>query len=84
MELGEDKTFNLTPRRKTPNDYHSEKGEVYDELLITGLLTEDFDVEASNMLKNRMKLEEFSGYRSRIILQEITVLYGPIIWSSSI
>ncbi|MDU3611785.1 IS4 family transposase [Enterococcus avium] len=60
-------------------------GETYDELLLTNLTQEEFSLEglkevyrlrweietAYNILKNRMKLEEFSGVRERLIRQDI-------------
>ncbi|MFD1415530.1 IS4 family transposase [Oceanobacillus jeddahense] len=63
----------------------SETGEVYDEVLLTNLSADEFSLEglkelyrlrweietAYNVLKNRMKLEEFSGIRERLILQDI-------------
>lgn len=63
----------------------NETGEIYDELLLTNLTPDAFSIEglkelyrlrweietAYNVLKNRMKLEEFSGLRERLILQDI-------------
>ncbi|OLF30224.1 IS4 family transposase [Staphylococcus sp. 47.1] len=63
----------------------TETGEIYDEILLTNLTAEEcsmtdlkeiyrlrWSVEtAYNILKNRMKLEEFSGVRERLILQDI-------------
>lgn len=60
-------------------------GEPYDELLLTNLTQDEFSLEgikevyrlrwaietAYNILKNRMKLEEFSGIRERLIRQDI-------------
>ncbi|WP_413465457.1 transposase [Oceanobacillus oncorhynchi] len=63
----------------------AETGEVYDEVLLTNLTPDEFSLEGLrelyrlrwevetvyNILKNRMKLEEFSGIRDRLILQDI-------------
>jgi Transposase DDE domain. len=60
-------------------------GTIIEEILATNLSSEEFDIEglkelynlrwavetAYNILKNRMKIEEFSGYRTRLILQDI-------------
>lgn len=60
-------------------------GEAYDELLLTNLTPDEFSLEglkeiyhlrweietAYNILKNRMKLEEFSGTRDWLIRQDI-------------
>ena len=60
-------------------------GETYDELLLTNLTPDEFSLEglkelyrlrweietAYNILKNRMKLEEFSGIRDWLIRQDI-------------
>lgn len=60
-------------------------GETYDELLLTNLSPDEFSLEglkelyrlrweietAYNILKNRMKLEEFSGIRDWLIRQDI-------------
>jgi Transposase DDE domain len=60
-------------------------GTIIEEILATNLSSEEFDIEglkelyrlrwevetAYNTLKNRMKIEEFSGYRTRLILQDI-------------
>ena len=60
-------------------------GEQEDEVLLTNLTPEEFSADdlkevyrlrwgietAYNVLKNRMKLEEFSGIRERLILQDI-------------
>lgn len=60
-------------------------GETYDELLLTNLTPEEFSLDglkeiyrlrweietAYNILKNRMKLEEFIGIRDRLIGQDI-------------
>lgn len=60
-------------------------GEQEDEVLLTNLTAEEFSADglkelyhlrwgietAYNVLKNRMKLEEFSGIRERLILQDI-------------
>lgn len=62
-----------------------ETGESYDEILLTNLPSDTFSFDALseiyrlrwgietayNILKNRMKLEEFSGVRDRLILQDI-------------
>ena len=63
----------------------AETGETYDEVLLTNLTPDEFSLgglkelyrlrwaieTAYNVLKNRMKLEEFSGERERLILQDI-------------
>ena len=63
----------------------AETGEMYDEVLLTNLTPDEFSLEslkelyrlrweietAYNVLKNKMKLEEFSGVRERLILQDI-------------
>jgi len=63
----------------------AETGEAYDEVLLTNLTPEEFSLDglkelyhlrweietAYNVLKNRMKLEEFSGIKERLILQDI-------------
>lgn len=63
----------------------TETGQSYDEILLTNLTQDEFSLEglkelyrlrweietAYNVLKNRMKLEEFSGVRERLILQDI-------------
>lgn len=63
----------------------AETGETYDEMLLTNLTPDEFSLEglkelyrlrweietAYNVLKNKMKLEEFSGVRERLILQDI-------------
>lgn len=63
----------------------AETGETYDELLLTNLTPDEFplaglkelyrlrwEIEtAYNVLKNKMKLEAFSGVRARLILQDI-------------
>lgn len=60
-------------------------GTIIEEILATNLSAEEFTIEglkelyrlrwevetAYNTLKNRMKIEEFSGYRTRLILQDI-------------
>jgi len=60
-------------------------GKVEDEILLTNVSREEFDIEAMkelyhlrweietayNVVKNRMKLEEFSGYRDRLIRQDM-------------
>ena len=60
-------------------------GTVIEEILATNLSSDEFDNEglkelyrlrwevetAYNVLKNRMKIEEFSGYRKRLIMQDI-------------
>lgn len=60
-------------------------GTVIEEVLATNLPPEEFGIDALkelyrlrwgietayNTLKNRMKIEEFSGYRTRLILQDI-------------
>lgn len=62
-----------------------EDGTIIEEILATNLSTEEFTLEelkelyrlrwevetAYNTLKNRMKIEEFSGYRKRLILRDI-------------
>ncbi|PTQ83991.1 DDE family transposase [Trichococcus patagoniensis] len=71
--------FVKIPLRKQDN------GEIEDEVLLTNLTPSDFSADdlsevyrlrwgietAYNVLKNRMKLEEFSGNRERLILQDI-------------
>ena len=56
-----------------------------EEILLTNLTDDEFDIEALkelyhlrwnvetayNVLKNRMKIEEFSGYRNRLVRQDI-------------
>lgn len=63
----------------------AETGEAYDEVLLTNLTADEFSLDglrelyrlrweietAYNVLKNRMKLEEFSGMKERLILQDI-------------
>ena len=63
----------------------SETQETYEEILLTNLKEDEFDLNALkelyrlrwrvetvyNTLKNKMKIEEFSGKRSTIILQDI-------------
>lgn len=62
-----------------------ETGDTYDEILLTNLPSDTFSLDALseiyrlrweietayNILKHRMKLEEFSGVRDRLILQDI-------------
>lgn len=63
----------------------AETGESYDEVLLTNLTPDEFSIDglkelyrfrweietAYNVLKNRMKLEKFSGVPERLILQDI-------------
>lgn len=63
----------------------NESGDIIEEILVTNLSEDEFDIEALkelyhlrweietayNVMKNRMKLEEFSGKRDRLILQDI-------------
>lgn len=63
----------------------NESGETIEEILVTNLSEDEFDIEALkelyhlrwgietayNVIKNRMKVEEFSGKRDRLILQDI-------------
>lgn len=63
----------------------SETGASYDEVLLTNLTPDEFSMDGLkelyrlrweietvyNVLKNRMKIEEFSGIKERLILQDI-------------
>ena len=69
---------------KIPIENPNTKESTY-EILLTNLTKEEFDIEALkelyhlrwnietayNVLKNKMKIEEFSGYRETLILQDI-------------
>lgn len=73
------------PLRFVKIPLHNGSGEREDEVLLTNLTPEEFSAgdlkevyrlrwgieTAYNVLKNRMKLEEFSGIRERLILQDI-------------
>lgn len=64
---------------------NKEKGTESEEILLTNLSDEEFDIDglkelyhlrwgvetAYNILKNRMKLEEFSGYKEWLVRQDI-------------
>lgn len=64
---------------------NADTGKIDEEILVTNLSQDEFDIEALkelyhlrweietayNILKNKMKIEEFSGYRERLILQDI-------------
>ena len=90
------KLMNTTyPIRICKVEIEKADGTITEEILATNLPAEDFSIQALkelyhlrwqvetvyNTLKNRMKLEEFSGYRTRLILQDIycaTWLYNLI------